>query len=200
MDFKDYMDYIVNSHMFERVIVNHVLYDYDLDNVTQTRYLNHYELEKITLSFALEPELAFFNPFSILAHKMFLEQISGQRVANHLSESHINEFNLKIGQFIGSSLTLRRNNMYDFLKRWVFLNQSEVYNLRGFVESHQIKGKSFSMGLTNIDAFEPVYSTFEKWALLPDQHKYGIYINIINNYEYPSLNEVFLSHLGLLVL
>lgn len=185
--------------MYERFALNHIHYDSHLNQVIYLKHNNFYALDKVSLSFTLQPDLALLNPFSILTHKMFLEQIAGQRTSNHLSEKHINEFNLKTGLFIGSSITLRRNNMFDFLKKWFFLTQHNIYNLRGFIESHEIDSNNFSIGLTNLDAFEPVHSTFEKWALLPDQYKYGIYINIVNNYEYSSLNEVFLSHIGLLV-
>lgn len=184
---KDFLSYIVNAHMYEKFIINHIT----------GAYKNSYNIKKINISFTISPELAINNPFSILVHKMFLEQISGQKLIDHKSEKHINEFDLKKDQYIGSSTTLRNNLMYYFLYRLILLNQPDIYNLKGFIEKTELKNNTFSIGLKTLDAFEPVSSTFEKWALMPDHYKYGCYIHIINNYENNLLNEVLFSHLGL---
>lgn len=188
---KDYISYIVNPHMYEKFIINHV------NNMSQI-YNNEYLITKVNVSFTLPPEQAVNNPFSVLTHKMFLELITGQKLLDHYSQRHINEFNLKKGQYIGSSVNLHRSNMFTFLQRLILINQLNVYNLRGFIQSSDIKNRTYSIGLKNLDAFEPVYSTFEKWALMPDHYKYGCYINIINSYENGLINEVLLSHLGLM--
>lgn len=189
---KDYLYYIINSHMYEKLATNHIY--------NKLGHKNDYLLENINISFTISPELAVSNPFSILAHKMFLEQIAGQKLVDHLSEKHINEFNLKKEQYIGSSTNLRNNIMYNFLQRFILLNQLSMYNLRGFIQETNSNNKSFSVGFTSLDAFEPVYSTFEKWALVPDHYKYGCYINIISNYENTFISELLLSHFGLTII
>lgn len=187
---KDYLNYIVNSHMYEKFIINHM----------NGSYINDYKIKKVNISFTMPPENAHANPFSVLVHKMFLEQITGQKLQNHQSEKHINEFDLKKDQYIGSSTTLRNHMMYHFLSKLIFLNQTDIYNLHGFIEKTNLKNNTFSIGLKTLDAFEPVRTTFEKWALMPDHFKYGCYIHIINNYENNLLNEILYSHLGLKIL
>lgn len=188
---KDFISFIVNSHMYEKLALNHI--------ENEIRFKNDYLIDRINISFTLPPEQAINNPFSVLTHKMFIEQIASQKVADHFSRKHINEFNLRKDQYIGCSVNLRGHNMFEFLQRWILLNQLEIFNLKSFIQSIDITNKSYSVGLTNLDAFEPVFSTFEKWALVPDNCKYGCYVNIINSYENGFINEILLSHIGLAV-
>lgn len=185
---QDYISFIINSHLYEKFYINHYI---------NKKSVNSYNIEKVMISFTMSPELVQTNPFSVLSHIMLLEQFAGQKFTHHLSQRHINEFNLKKHNYIGSSVTLRHNIMYQFLNKLINIYQDNVASLKGFVETCEVQDKSFSLGLTNLDAFEPLFSSFEKWALIPDTYKYGCSISIINSYNNSLVNEIFLSHLNI---
>lgn len=188
---KDYIDFVVNSHLYEKFFLNHYI------NKTDS---NPYTIEKIVLSYTTSPNIAQNNPFSIYGQLLLLEQTTNQKVTNHLSQQHINEFNLKKDNYIGSSNTLRNKTMMGFLSKLINIYQDNIVYLRAFMETQELEGKNFTIGLVNLDCFEVLFSDFEKWASIPDSHKYGCTITIVNSYNNNLINEVFLSHLNIKLL
>lgn len=188
---KDYIDFVVNSHLYEKFFLNHYI---------DKLYSNPYTIEKIVISYTTSPNIAQNSPFSIYGHLLLLEQTTNQKTTNHLSQKHINEFNLKKDSYIGSSNTLRNKTMMEFLSKLINIYQDNITYLRAFMEIQELEGRNFTIGLVNLDCFEVLFSDFEKWASIPDTHKYGCSITIVNSYNSKLINEVFLSHLSIKLL
>ena len=183
---KDYNKFVINAHMFEKFIVTH------LKNI-----FTEYSIVKLNVAYSVSPTTAIKNPFSILTHLMFLEQICCQKFTHSKSKKQINEFSLKPSQYIGSSADIRGNLRYLFLEKLLQLNQAQGNERKKILLDREKESETLSLGLKGLEPFESIYSTIEKWAIIPDRLRYGCQINIINRYNNTFLNEIFLSHYGL---
>nr|YP_009370817.1 ribosomal protein L5 [Pharyngomonas kirbyi]ARO47983.1 ribosomal protein L5 [Pharyngomonas kirbyi] len=130
---------------------------------------------------------------------MFYEQVAGQALSKNWSKHNINEFNLKPSLELGSGVTLRRSNMYSFLHKWITMSQKLAHytgNFRGLYEKPITSKTGVSLGLWGAEDFEPVFSTFERWAVLPDNYRQGCFIHVVINGDNTLMNELFLGHIG----
>jgi ribosomal protein L5 len=185
----NYIRYIVNTHMYEKFYSNHYRKSYDSVSV-------EYNLKKININYSVSPSIMESNPFSILSHLMFLELAVGQRFHHHRSKKQLNEFDLKKNHYIGSSMTLNKNGLYIFLEKWLNIYQNSLLHYKGLLEDKEMKHNYLSIGLRNLDLFEPLIGSFERWAFMSDNDKYGCVVQFIFNHNNNLLNELFVSHLG----
>lgn len=187
---KSYIKFIVNPHIIEKIKADVNLF-----------HLNRCcDLEKIHLTHECTPRFSSLFPFAYKVNLMFLEQITGQSLSKNWSSKNINEFNLKPQLNTGEGTTLRRNNMYNFLYKWIVFNQELVRytdGLLGLLEKPILFKKGLTIGLRSLECFEPVFTTFERWAFLADHVRRGCHIHIVTANDHTSLNEVFLGHLGI---
>jgi large subunit ribosomal protein L5 len=77
-----------------------------------------------------------------------LSQITGQRVVATRSKKAISNFKLRENMPIGARVTLRKNNMYEFLDRLVSVALPRVRDFRG-VNDKSFDGRgNYTMGIT----------------------------------------------------
>lgn len=74
--------------------------------------------------------------------------ISGQKAVSTFSKKDIANFKLRSGMPIGSKVTLRRNQMYEFLDRFVSVALPRVRDFRG-INNKGFDGRgNYTMGIT----------------------------------------------------
>ena len=158
-----------------------------------------FKVKKIHLAYTAIAQFFEECPFAAKVNTMFYEQIAAQALSKNWSKHNINEFNLKPSLELGSGTTMRRENMYNFLHKWLVMSQKLAYytgNFRGLYEKPIVSKTGVSWGLWGAEDFEPVFSTFERWAVLPDNYRQGCFIHIVTETEKTLMNEIFLGHIG----
>lgn len=186
LNLKHYLTYIINPHLIEKFIT---LFQFK-------KMISFFSLDKINLSFNVSSDIIYESPFSFYIHIMFLELISGQKLKLVQSRKQINDFNLKKKFKIGGMVTLTKDLMYLFLLKFILINQYELYNFKGFIIDSITKNKNITFGFKTLDCFDPIFTSYEQWAFLSDHLRYGLNIDIVNNYDNSFINEIILSHLG----
>jgi large subunit ribosomal protein L5 len=74
--------------------------------------------------------------------------ISGQRAVSTFSKKDIANFKLRAGMPIGAKVTLRRNQMYEFLDRFISVALPRVRDFRG-INNKGFDGRgNYTMGIT----------------------------------------------------
>jgi large subunit ribosomal protein L5 len=76
-----------------------------------------------------------------------LELISGQRPVVTRAKKAISNFKLRIGMPIGCKVTLRRNNMYEFLDRFINIAAPRIRDFRGFSDKSFDGRGNYSIGI-----------------------------------------------------
>ncbi|MBL4818217.1 MAG: 50S ribosomal protein L5 [Deltaproteobacteria bacterium] len=109
---------------YDKELVSQLMSELELKNRMQTP-----RLEKIVLNMGLGEAVA--NPKAIDAGKEALEQITGQKPVVAKAKKSIATFKLRQGQPIGVHVTLRREQMWEFLDRFVNIALPRVRDFRG---------------------------------------------------------------------
>lgn len=186
MILENYLNYIINPHMIEKFICFFL----------RKQVNSLFSINKIILSFNTTSDILYNNPFSFYMHVMFLELITGQKLKLITSKKQINDFNLKKKLKFGGIITLRNKLLHLFLLKFVLINQFELYNFKGFINLSVNKNNNLSFGFKTLDCFDPIFTTYEQWAFINDSLRYGVHVDIVNNYSNSFVNEILLSHLG----
>lgn len=76
-----------------------------------------------------------------------LELISGQRPVVTRAKQAISNFKLRAGMPIGCKVTLRRNNMYEFLDRFINIAAPRIRDFRGFSDKSFDGRGNYSIGI-----------------------------------------------------
>lgn len=76
-----------------------------------------------------------------------LEAITGQKASIRTAKKAISNFKLREGMKIGAKVTLRRSNMYDFLKRLVAIALPRVRDFRGISDKSFDGRGNYTMGI-----------------------------------------------------
>lgn len=76
-----------------------------------------------------------------------LEAITGQKASIRTAKKAISNFKLREGMKIGAKVTLRRSNMYEFLKRLVAIALPRVRDFRGISDKSFDGRGNYTMGI-----------------------------------------------------
>lgn len=118
-----------------------------------------------------------------------LEQITGQKALITKAKKSISNFKLKEGMPIGTCVTLRRNQMYNFFDRLVALAAPKIRDFNGF-SSKSFDGRgNYSLGLKQHIIFPEI--EFDKVKQIR-----GLNINIITTAETDEEAKELLKFLG----
>lgn len=104
------------------------------------------KLEKIVLNQGVKGATADKKLVNNAVEEMTI--ISGQKAVPTLSKKDISNFKLRAGMPIGSKVTLRRNQMYEFLDRFISVALPRVRDFRG-INNKGFDGRgNYTMGIT----------------------------------------------------
>ena len=119
-----------------------------------------------------------------------IAQVTGQKAVIRRARRSIANFKLREGMPIGTSVTLRRERMYEFLDRLISIAIPRVRDFRG------LNGKSFdgrgnySMGIQEQIVFPEI--DYDKVSGIT-----GMNITIVTNAETDAEGKALLKHLGM---
>ncbi len=119
-----------------------------------------------------------------------IAQVTGQKAVIRRARRSIANFKLREGMPIGTSVTLRRERMYEFLDRLISIAIPRVRDFRG------LNGKSFdgrgnySMGIQEQIVFPEI--DYDKVSRIT-----GMNITIVTNAETDAEGKALLKHLGM---
>ena len=112
------------------------------------------KLQKITISCSLKDALQ--NSKTLDAMAKDLTSIAGQKVVLRKSKKAISNFKLRENVNIGCSVTLRRQNMWEFLDRFIAIACPQIRDFKGFPEKSFDGRGNYSFGLKEHTVFPEV--------------------------------------------
>jgi large subunit ribosomal protein L5 len=119
-----------------------------------------------------------------------LSKITGQRAVTTRAKKSIAQFKVRQGQPIGSMVTLRGAQMYDFLDRLISIALPRVRDFRG-VSSRGFDGRgNFTMGVREQIIFPEI--EYDKIDSIK-----GMNISIVTTAENDAEGRALLGHLGM---
>ena len=77
-----------------------------------------------------------------------LTLISGQKAVSTLSKKDISNFKLRKGAPIGVRVTLRKNQMYEFLERFIYIASPRIRDFRGLSSNGFDGHGNYNFGIT----------------------------------------------------
>ncbi|MBL9200378.1 MAG: 50S ribosomal protein L5 [Opitutaceae bacterium] len=127
-----------------------------IPELTRTRgYKNPHEvprLEKICLNTGIDSE-ADKNQIADIARDLGL--IAGQKPIQKRNKKAIANFKLKPNQIVGCSVTLRGNNMWEFLYRLIAVALPTIRDFRGVPSKFDGQG-NYNLGITDFTIFPEI--------------------------------------------
>jgi large subunit ribosomal protein L5 len=158
---------------------------------TEFGYTNDHQIPKITkivLNMGLGE--AVQNPKIIEDAQKELTQIAGQRAVVTRAKRSIATFKLREGMPIGTSVTLRRARMWEFLDRLISISLPQVRDFQG-VSSKGFDGRgNFSMGIQEHIIFPEI--DYDKIAKIK-----GLNITIVTTANTDEEARSLISHIGM---
>lgn len=103
------------------------------------------KLEKIALNMGIGDAVSDLKLLQSAVNE--LELISGQRPVITRAKKAISNFKLRAGMPIGCKVTLRRNNMYEFLDRFINIAAPRIRDFRGFSDKSFDGRGNYSIGI-----------------------------------------------------
>jgi large subunit ribosomal protein L5 len=103
------------------------------------------KLEKISLNMGIGDAAADLKLLQSAVNE--LELISGQRPVVTRAKNAISNFKLRAGMPIGCKVTLRSNNMYEFLDRFINIAAPRIRDFRGFSDKSFDGRGNYSIGI-----------------------------------------------------
>lgn len=167
-------------------------YDTEVAKTLQTEFklknpMQVPRLEKIVLNMGLGE--AITTPKSIEAASGDLGQVTGQKAIVTKAKKSIATFKLREGMPIGTMVTLRRDNMWNFLDRLVNVALPRVRDFRGV--SGKLDGSgNYSMGIKEQIIFHEInYDKVDKLR--------GMNITLVTSASDDEQGKALLTHLGM---
>lgn len=158
---------------------------------TEFSYANDHQIPKITkvvLNMGLGE--AVQNPKIIEDAQKELTQIAGQRAVVTRAKRSIATFKLREGMPIGTSVTLRRARMWEFLDRLISISLPQVRDFQG-VSPKGFDGRgNFSMGIQEHIIFPEI--DYDKIAKIK-----GLNITIVTTANTDEEARSLISHIGM---
>lgn len=118
------------------------------DLVTEFGYVNSHQIpkiEKIVINMGVGEGVADSKVINNAVSDLTL--ISGQKPVVTIAKKSIASYKLREGMKVGCKVTLRKDRMYDFLERLVYIALPRVKEFRGFNAKSFDKNANFSFGV-----------------------------------------------------
>ncbi|OGY08343.1 MAG: 50S ribosomal protein L5 [Candidatus Blackburnbacteria bacterium RIFCSPHIGHO2_01_FULL_43_15b] len=116
--------------------------------------------------------------------------IVGQKPSLRLARKSIAGFNIREGQPVGISATLRGIRMYDFLDKFFNVVLPRIRDFRGVSRTSFDKNGNYTLGLTE-------HIVFPEIDLGKITHMRGLEITIVTNTHNPQVSERLLEEMGM---
>ena len=82
-----------------------------------------------------------------------LESITSQKPIRTKAKKSMSQFKTRTGMYIGVKVDLRKDNMYNFMKKLVFIVMPKIFNLEAFTEKNCDGRGNISIGIPHATLF-----------------------------------------------
>ena len=136
----------------EKYLVNirsQIQKDFEIKNVMSIP-----KIEKIVISSSLGIDAQDKNYYA--AAKNVFRMIAGQECMTVKAKKSVAAFKVREGMNSGFKVTLRRDSMYSFIDRLVYVNLPRIKDFRGFSKKSVDSSFNFNIGIKDCTAFHEV--------------------------------------------
>jgi large subunit ribosomal protein L5 len=168
---------------YTATFVQELMKELALENVNQVP-----RLQKITVNVGLGKAKDDKKVLEVAANT--LKKITGQQPVDTIAKKSIASFKLREGVKIGSMVTLRGNQMYEFLDRLVNIVLPRLRDFHGVKATAFDKQGNYSLGLTEQSVFPEL--TFEETTT-----SHGLQIVLTIKSEAPEHAKALLTKFGM---
>jgi large subunit ribosomal protein L5 len=123
--------------------------EFNIKNVMDVPYIKN-----IVVSTSLGADAQDKNYFAAVYN--ILSLITGQKCVVVKMKKSVAAFKTRAGTNSGYKVTLRRDNMYDFLNRLIYINLPRIRDFKGFNASSVDSSFNFHIGIKDVTAFHEV--------------------------------------------
>nr|AGH24408.1 ribosomal protein L5 [Reclinomonas americana ATCC 50284] len=134
------------------------------DMIRKFNYINPHmipKLDKIVVNMGVKE--AALDKKQILAPLLILELITGQKAIITKAKKSISNFKIRKGFPIGVSVTLRGDNMYEFLSRLVTVVLPKIRDFKGIPMTSINKDGNLAIGIKDLLVFPEIESEYDKF-------------------------------------
>ena len=144
------------KYTFNNIISNDLLLKLNYKNILEIKKLN-----KINLNIGIANQV-ILNKKKIILCLLALELISSQKGIVTRAKKAINTFNLQKNLAIGCQVTLRKNNMYNFIYKLINIILPKNQKFKNFNIKKFDNNSNYSLGLKEILIFSEIeYEIFQ---------------------------------------
>ena len=141
--------------LFNSEIVNKIYKEFDLKNQMQVPFI-----EKIVLNCSYAPAVTDSKKLNKIKQELAL--IAGQAPIVTKARRSLAGFHLREGMPLGLKVTLRKNNMYDFLDKLINIAMPRIKDFSPYSPKNFDHHANFNFGLTDQTIFPEInYDTIE---------------------------------------
>ena len=171
------------KHKYKEEIIKQLMDEFGYKNVNQVP-----KLEKVVLNMGLGEALQ--NPKVIEGAQSDLTAITGQKPVVTKARKSIATFKLREGNSIGCRVTLRGNQMYEFLERLINIALPRVRDFRGISRKAFDGHGNYSLGIKVQIIFPEIdYDKVDKVR--------GLNITVVTTAQTDDESRALLTHLGM---
>jgi large subunit ribosomal protein L5 len=171
------------KHKYKEEIIKQLMDEFGYKNVNQVP-----KLEKVVLNMGLGEALQ--NPKVIEGAQSDLTAITGQKPVVTKARKSIATFKLREGNSIGCRVTLRGNQMYEFLERLINIALPRVRDFRGISRKAFDGHGNYSLGIKEQIIFPEIdYDKVDKVR--------GLNITVVTTAQTDDESRALLTHLGM---
>ena len=132
----------------------------DRDLIVKNKYSNVMKIPRLDkISLSVNNKEALLNSNKLLIPLVLLKLITGQKPKINKSRKSVAQFKLREGKALGASVTLRKEQLYSFLDKLVFIIFPQL--LEQQTKKIKVNNNSLNLGLEDISIFTELESQYE---------------------------------------
>lgn len=140
---------VLSKQKYATEVKSHLAKSFDIKNV-----MNIPCIEKVVVSTSLGTDAQDKNYYA--AVKNVFRLITGQECISIKAKKSVASFKVREGMNSGYKVTLRRNNMYNFIDRLVYINLPRIKDFKGFSKKAVDSSFNFNIGIRDCTVFHEV--------------------------------------------
>ena len=142
-----------------KIILSQERYNTSIKDLLKTKFeiknvMEIPKISKIVVSTSLGSDAQDKNYFA--AAKNVFRLITGQECLSIKAKKSVAAFKVREGMNSGFKVTLRRENMYNFIDRLVYINLPRIKDFKGFSKKAVDSSFSFNIGIRDCTVFHEV--------------------------------------------
>jgi len=140
---------VLSKESYEKNIRSHLQEKFEIRNVMEIPTIS-----KIVISTSLGADAQDKNYFAAVRNVFRL--ICGQECVALKAKKSVAAFKVREGMNSGFKVTLRRENMYNFLDRLVYINLPRIKDFKGYSKKAIDDAFNFNIGIRDVTVFHEV--------------------------------------------